>query len=377
MQEVRLREKTIFNQDSREDHDKARMVGGNPDGIMDFNGTNHTFFYKLYKQMLARTWFPEQVNISKDKINYSTLTEDEKRAYDLVLSQLIANDSIQANQLADRINAYVTSPVVNAALIRQAWEECCVPDMEVLILGKGWTKLDQLEEDDVILTGNEDGKCYFSKVLHVNRYQKKEDLYKIEGTNISQIVTAEHRLPILIDGKIVVKHAQDVYNEKLKLATTKMENVSIEGEVDEVYILTTTEADTDVSILPYKYAGYVYCPTVEGGLFVTRYNGKISLTGNCNHSESYAVMAEDICQDTQRIYYMHREDPELGLKNKAVEEMYEMLYTGTEPTKKDMLLAATANQLLEGLVFLGGFVVMFSLEHKMPGTCEQITEINC
>lgn len=216
--ENRLNEKTIFNQQSKEDHNKAKVLDGSPDGIMDFNGTNHSFFTQLYKQMIARTWFPEQVNISKDKINYPSLIEAEKRAYDLVLAQLIANDSIQANQLADRINSYITSPIINATLIRQSWEEV-------------------------------------------------------------------------------------------------------------------------------------------------------------NHSLSYAVMAEDICQDTPRIYYMHREDEELGIKNQAVENMYNMLYKGINPTKEDMLLACTANQILEELVFPGGFVTILSLDNKLPGSAEMIKEI--
>lgn len=225
----RINRKKIFNQDSQEDFNQARVIGGNPNGIINFNRTPHKFFTNLYKAMLARTWFAEQVNISKDKTNYSTLSLEEKRAYDLVLAQLIANDSIQTNQLMDSINSYISSPVINACLSRQAFEESL-------------------------------------------------------------------------------------------------------------------------------------------------------------HSQSYSIMAEDICQDTDRIYNMHKYDKELTLKNKVVENMYANLYNPyipnddgsyiyIPPTIEDMLMAMVANQILEELIFPGGFVTMYSLENKMPGTAEMIKEI--
>lgn len=235
---MELKPKKIFNQVSREDFMEARMVGGNPNGIINFNRTPHKFFTGLYKSMLARTWFAEQVNISKDKINYSKLTPSEKRSYDLVLAQLIANDSIQTNQLMDSFNRYITSPVVNACLSRQAYEES-------------------------------------------------------------------------------------------------------------------------------------------------------------QHSQSYAIMAEDICQDTDRIYKMHEVDEELQLKNEAVAKMYDNIYNDysiliikdydgnvtqsieQEPITPEIIAIATvANQILEGMVFQTGFAVMYSLENKMAGTAEMIKEIS-
>jgi ribonucleoside-diphosphate reductase beta chain len=261
---VKLKPKKVFNQDSNEDFGEAKILGGNPNGIFNFNKTNHSWATELYDKMEARTWFRKQVNVGKDKNNYPKLSPSEKRTYDLVLSQLIANDSIQTNQLMDRINCYITSPIVNACLSRQACEESV-------------------------------------------------------------------------------------------------------------------------------------------------------------HSGSYAIMAEDIAQDTDRIYNMHKFIPELAEKNKAVESLYETLTsvgqldinveipevtelitqshsndvinkdnlikmvkeatirycnnTDRNPTDEDMLLAFGANQILEELVFPGGFVALLSLGTKMPGSAEMITEI--
>lgn len=216
---MNLHRKKIFNQSSREAFDRATILNGNPNGIFNFNRTNHAWAKQIYDNMRARTWFPSQVDISKDKKNYHLLTENDKNKYDLVLAQLIANDSLQTNQLVDKINSYITSPIVNACLTLQASEEA-------------------------------------------------------------------------------------------------------------------------------------------------------------NHAYSYAVMAEDICGDTDRIYRLHEEDEELQLKNKAVEDLYGTLYNGDDPSDVDMLLAFVANQILEELVFPGGFISMYSIERQMPGSSSMIQEIH-
>ena len=157
-----MTEKKIFNQDSKERFEEAKMINGNPNGIFNFNKTPHSVARSIYKKMCNRTWFPEQVNISKDKINYSTLTPKEKKAYDLVLAQLITNDSIQVNQLMDKINSYITSPIVNAALARQAAEECYIEGTEVLT-AEGFKGFENLKETDLVANYNEDGTITFTK----------------------------------------------------------------------------------------------------------------------------------------------------------------------------------------------------------------------
>lgn len=226
---MNLKPKLIFNQGSDERFEDAKIIGGNSNGIINFNQTPHQWATSLYKSMIARTWFPEQVNVAKDKVNYGKLTNEEKRMYDLVLAQLITNDSIQTNQLMDKMNSYITSPVVNAALSKQAVEESI-------------------------------------------------------------------------------------------------------------------------------------------------------------HSQSYAVMAEDIANDTDRIYNMHHHDEELRLKNQAVEDMYAYVFNNVKeetdeyityhkPKPEDLLMCFLANQILEELIFPGGFAALLSLDNKMPGSTELVVEI--
>ncbi len=214
-----MNKKKIYNLKSTEDTNEAKIINGDPSGIINFTNTNHKWANSIWDLMLSFTWFPEEVNMTLDKKPYAILSEPEKRTYDLVLSQLISNDSIQTNQLMDSINQYVTSGVVNATLSRQAYEEAL-------------------------------------------------------------------------------------------------------------------------------------------------------------HSKSYAVMVEDISGDSDRIYNMHKEDEQLAIKNQAVADMYSNINAGSSIFNDDILKAFAANNILEGIVFMGGFVAMWSLGNNMTSSAKMISFIH-
>ena len=49
--------KQIYNYSSDERLEDAKIIGGNPNGIISFNQTPHKWSTSLYKSMLVRTWF--------------------------------------------------------------------------------------------------------------------------------------------------------------------------------------------------------------------------------------------------------------------------------------------------------------------------------
>lgn len=214
-----MKKKQIYNLDSTEKFSEAKIIGGNPNGIINFNRTPHKWAVSIFRQMEGNQWFPEECNLGQDKIPYNTLlTPSEKYSYDIVLSQLITNDSIQTNQLMDSINQYITSPVVNACIALQDYQEA-------------------------------------------------------------------------------------------------------------------------------------------------------------NHSRSYAIAADEVCNDSDRIYNLYKTEPALERKNRAVGDMYKIINSVSEPTSQDLLKAFAANQILEELVFPGGFVVLWSMGAKMPGTAKDVSFI--
>lgn len=191
-----MKPKQIFRQNSKERFEDAKILGGDPNGIINFNQTNHQWATSLYKKMCARTWFPGQINIAKDVLNYSSLTQDEKRTYKLVLSQLITNDSIQTNQLMDRINSYITSPVVNACIARQTFEEsqhCYIEGTEILT-SKGFKDFRNISYSDRIANYCGDGSVYFNYPKNIIKSHFDGKMVSFEMQNYQQIVTPNHRV---------------------------------------------------------------------------------------------------------------------------------------------------------------------------------------
>ncbi|HEG2581923.1 TPA: ribonucleotide-diphosphate reductase subunit beta [Campylobacter lari] len=119
-----MNRKRIYNPKSNETLNDRKVFNGNPHGILNFTKAKYTWALKLWDLMEANTWFPKEVDTTKDALDYRcNLTIAEKRMYDLVWSQLISMDSFQTNNLADNINPYITAPEINAVLARQAYEE--------------------------------------------------------------------------------------------------------------------------------------------------------------------------------------------------------------------------------------------------------------
>ncbi|WDL69686.1 ribonucleotide-diphosphate reductase subunit beta [Helicobacter winghamensis] len=119
-----IHRKKIYNPNSKESVNERRIFGGNPTSIFELNKIKYQWAYNLWKVMLANSWFPEEVNMTQDKRDYSDgLTPEEKIGYDRALAQLIFMDSLQTNNLIDNVNPYITSPEINLILVRQAFEE--------------------------------------------------------------------------------------------------------------------------------------------------------------------------------------------------------------------------------------------------------------
>ena len=91
-----------------------------------------------------------------------------------------------------------------------------------------------------------------------------------------------------------------------------------------------------------------------------------------NHSKSYAVMVEAICDNTDLIYEMEKHDEVLRRKNDYISSVYEEL--AGEVTDEKLLLAMVANQILEGVYFYSGFTAIYALARagKMLGSAQMI-----
>lgn len=91
-----------------------------------------------------------------------------------------------------------------------------------------------------------------------------------------------------------------------------------------------------------------------------------------NHSKSYAVMVEAICENTDLIYEMEKHDAVLKKKNDYISSVYEDL--AGDVTEEKLVLAMVANQILEGIYFYSGFTAIYTLARagKMLGSAQMI-----
>ena len=119
---MELKQKALFNAKGDIDVRKRRMINGNTTNLNDFNNMKYSWVSDWYRQGMNNFWIPEEINLAQDLKDYKKLTEEERTAYDKILSFLIFLDSIQTANLSN-INNYITASEVNLCLTIQAFQE--------------------------------------------------------------------------------------------------------------------------------------------------------------------------------------------------------------------------------------------------------------
>lgn len=117
-----INKKPLFNEFGDTETSKKRMINGNTTNLNDFNNMKYSWVSDWYRQGMNNFWIPEEINLAQDLKDYKKLTEEERTAYDKILSFLIFLDSIQTANLSN-INNYITASEVNLCLTIQAFQE--------------------------------------------------------------------------------------------------------------------------------------------------------------------------------------------------------------------------------------------------------------
>jgi len=122
--EQEIQRKLIFNEKGDRQAKDRKIILGNPTNIFELNEIKYGWAFDLYKTMaFTNFWIPEEIQMLEDKKQYETvLTEAERRAYELVLSFLIALDSFQVDILKD-FGRLVTAPELEMAITAQEFQE--------------------------------------------------------------------------------------------------------------------------------------------------------------------------------------------------------------------------------------------------------------
>ena len=166
-----IKRKKIYNPNSEEKTKDRKVFGGDPTGIFELNDIKYQWAYNLWEVMLNNTWFPKEVDMTKDISDYKHLIDAEKSAYDKVLAQLIFMDSLQTNNIIDNLNPFITSPEINLILVRQAFEEALHSQSYAVMVDSISTNSDEIYDlwrRDMKLKSKNDAIAKIYEELSVN-----------------------------------------------------------------------------------------------------------------------------------------------------------------------------------------------------------------
>lgn len=117
-----MNRKKLFNPEANEN---LKVIDGETSNILDLANIpkDSEIYHKLFDAAYANNWHPSKVDMGPDSYDYKhKLTNDEKEAYDNILSFLAFLDSIQTNNLPN-ISNYVSNPHIVFFLARQTYDE--------------------------------------------------------------------------------------------------------------------------------------------------------------------------------------------------------------------------------------------------------------
>lgn len=79
--------------------------------------------YDLYNQAVANTWFPNEIQLGEDLVDFARMTDEERRALTYLMSYFNPNELLVNKALAFGVYPYVNAAECHLYLAKQMWEE--------------------------------------------------------------------------------------------------------------------------------------------------------------------------------------------------------------------------------------------------------------
>lgn len=174
-------------------------------------------------------------------------------------------------------------------------DECLDPNTEVLT-PSGFKKITDITVDDLVLQYHQDGT---NSWVNPSRVVKKPtlEIHHYQHDEWEQVVTPNHRMIFFDD---TTKKIKESLSRNCDLSSTGYKTIVRKDEVDVLVDNSTTTKTTEHLDKPVDF----YCVTVPTGMFYIRYNGKISVTGNChNFNEINSQRTQSLIELTKK--YVH------------------------------------------------------------------------
>lgn len=79
--------------------------------------------YDLYNQAVANTWFPNEIQLGEDLVDFARMTDEERRALTYLMSYFNPNELLVNKALAFGVYPYVNAAECHLYLAKQMWED--------------------------------------------------------------------------------------------------------------------------------------------------------------------------------------------------------------------------------------------------------------
>lgn len=112
--------KKIMNQNGLRGTQK--LINADTTNLREWNNIKYDWAYKMYRTMLNNFWIPEEVGLVEDVKCFQMLTDDERFAFDRIISFLNFLDSIQSENLPNIVR-YISAPEIASLINLQAFQE--------------------------------------------------------------------------------------------------------------------------------------------------------------------------------------------------------------------------------------------------------------
>ena len=111
--------KSIINLNTDLDFTKAPLFFGGDLSLQRYDKFRYEKIFNMFKQHISYFWRPEEINLSKDKADFQSLTEHEKFIFTKNLGYQILLDSVQSRGISNLLEDCSNQEV---ELFAKTWE---------------------------------------------------------------------------------------------------------------------------------------------------------------------------------------------------------------------------------------------------------------
>ncbi len=188
----------VFNY-NKTDYERPQLLLGQAPGLFDTVNKHYPEIWSLYKTQKSLDW-------DENEFDYSSCVTDfeaaDRSRYDMMIKTLAWQweaDSVASRAFAPLLAPFITSTELWAAWLKVTEIECLTPDHDVLTTN-GWKSIAAVTEEDKVAQWNQETKeITFINPIGVMSKHYKGLMYEFHNAvnNYSQVVTANHRMPMM------------------------------------------------------------------------------------------------------------------------------------------------------------------------------------